>query len=133
MRTNPNNSHNLAQLELVQETLSEVERSLVAVLGGAKDVGPRMYPQKSPSTAQTRVLDCVNPDRDRHQFSDEEFVTLLKWAREKGYHAAFYWICDELGYSHPSPIEPDDQRAELQRQFLAGVERMEQLARRLGK
>lgn len=133
MRVRPNNSHIPAQLELVQETLTEVERSLVAALGGAKEVGPQLYPQKAPGTAQTRVLDCLNPDRDRHQFSDEELFTLLKWAREKGYHAAFYWICDELGYSHPSPIEPDDQRAELQRQFLGGVERLEQLARKLGK
>lgn len=133
MRTPPKDSHGLAQLELVQETLTEVERSLVAVLGGAKDVGPQLYPQKSASTAQTRVLDCLNPDREHHQFSDEELFTLLKWARGRSYHAAFYWICDELGYSRPSPIEPEDQRAELQRQFLAGVERMEQLARRLGK
>lgn len=133
MRISPNNSHTLVQLELVQETVAEVERSLVAALGGAKDVGAALYPQKSPGTAQTRVLDCVNPDRDRHQFSDEELITLLKWARQKGYHAAFYWICDEIGYAHPTPVEPDDQRAELQRQFLAGVERMEQLAKRLGK
>lgn len=107
-------------------------RSVVNSIGGPKEVGRRLYPQKTEDAARRYLLDCLNPDRD-HDIGAEGLLTLLRWAREKGAHFAINWICDELGYSHPSPIEPEDQRAELQRQFLGGVERLEQLARKLGK
>jgi hypothetical protein len=120
------------QLNLVHENLGELLRSLVNALGGPKKVGARLQPQKDEDSARRYLLDCLNPDRPQ-DIGAEGLFTLLRWGREKGEHFAINWICDQLGYTRPSPIEPEDQRAELQRQFLSGVERLEQLARRLGK
>ena len=46
------------------------------------------------------------------------------------------FICRDLGYSDPQPIEPEDERAALQRQFIESTallvkmaERIEDLAR----
>lgn len=119
-----------AQLQLVHENVYELVRSLVAALGGPKVVGPRLFPQKSTDSAARYVADCLNPNRD-HDMGIEAFLTLLRWAREGGVHFGMYWISDEAGYTRPSPIEPEDARADLQRQFLAGVEDLKQLAKRL--
>lgn len=126
--------HNEApqQLGLVHEESTDLLKSLVNALGGAKKVGPRLYPSKSEEAAARTIYDNLNPTRD-HAFDFDEIMTMLRWAREAGAHFAFYWICDQLTYSHAAPVSPEDQRAELHREFVNGVERLEQLARRLGK
>jgi hypothetical protein len=130
MRTSAKNSQPFAQLNLVHEDVTDVAHSLVAALGGAKIVGPRLFPKKTPEAAARVLLDCLNPNRD-HDIGAEGLVTLLRWAREQGIHLGFAWLCDELSYATPVPIEPEDVRAELQRQFTDGVKQLEQLAKRL--
>lgn len=108
--------HNLVdgQLTLVHEDAVDVVRSLVAALGGAKVIGPRLFPHKPAEAAARYLLDCLNPHRD-HDIGVEGFVILLKWAREAGVHLGTHWLCDELGYTRPQPIEPEDQAAEILR------------------
>lgn len=120
------------QLELVHEESLDLLKSLVAALGGAKKVGPRLYPTKTDEAAARAVYDRLDAQRD-HLFDFDEILTMLRWAREAGAHFGFYWICDQLLYSHPAPVNPEDARAEVQREFNRAVERVEQLARRLGK
>lgn len=122
--------HNSAQLSLVHEDIYDAVRSLVAALGGAKRVGPMLFPQKSPDAAWRYLLDCLNPNRD-HDLGLEGLVTLLKWGRERGVDIGMQWLCDEVGYARPIAVTPEDTRAELQRQFLAGVEQLEHLAKHL--
>lgn len=126
--------HNSApqQLDLVHEESTDVLRSLIAALGGAKKVGPRLYPAKTEDAATRTVLDSLNPDR-QHAFDFDEILMLFQWARETSAHFAFYWLCDRLGYAHPAPVSPEDVRAEMQREFVKGVAQLEQLAKRLGK
>jgi hypothetical protein len=120
------------QLELVHEESLDLLKSLVAALGGAKQVGPRLYPTKTDEAAARAVYDRLDANRD-HVFEFDEILTLLRWAREAGAHFGFYWICDQLLYSHPAPVNPEDARAEIQREFVRAVAHVEQLARRLGK
>lgn len=131
-KQSPADSQAFAQLNLVHEDVYDLLKSLVNSLGGPKLVGSRLYPQKDVDAARRYLLDCLNPERD-HDLGVEGFLTLLRWAREKGIHFAINWVCDDLGYGNPPPMDPEDQRAELQRQFIACTERMEQLARKLGK
>jgi hypothetical protein len=55
---------------------------------------------------------------------------LLKLARAKGIHIASRYIADEIGCLL-TPIEPEDEMAELQRQFIASVEQNKTLADRI--
>lgn len=114
LRTPAKDSQRFAQLALVHDDVNEVVRSLVAALGGAKVIGPRLFPQKSPDAAARYLLDCLNPNRD-HDIGTEGFVTLLKWAREAGIHLGMHWLCDELHYARPQTIEPEDHAAEILR------------------
>ncbi len=130
LRRDATSSHAPTQLDLVHDDVNGLARSLVAALGGSKVVGPRLFPQKPADNAARYLSDCLNPNRD-HDIGIEGFLTVLKWAREAGIHFGMHWIADELGYARPTPIEPEDARAALQRQFLAGVEDLKQLAKRL--
>lgn len=138
VRPEPKNSaafgrHNSGQLQLVHEDVHELVRSLVAALGGAKVVGPRLFPSKPPEAAARYLLDCINPNRERHDLGPEEFLALLKWAREAGVHFGIAWLCDELGYTRPQPIEPEDQAAEILRRVDVAKEELRTCLQQLDK
>lgn len=105
--------HNFdSQLPLVIDNLVDLQRELVKALGGVKSVAARLYPQKDSESAHRYLLDCLNPNRD-HDMGIEGFFTLLRWAREKGIHFGLHWLCDELHYSRPQSIEPEDRAADV--------------------
>lgn len=69
----------------------------VEALGGAKQVGALLWPDKSPDGARTRLLDCLNPNRpERLDLSESMFI--LKRAKDGGHHSPFSWIAGEIGY-----------------------------------
>lgn len=102
----------------------------VRACGGSKQVGPLLWPEKTPEAAQRLILACLNEDR-AERLSPEQLAFVLKLAKAKGCHAGIHFLCDTLGYSHPTPIEPRDEAAELQKQFIAATEAMQQLAARM--
>lgn len=46
---------------------------------------------------------------------------MLRAARQAGYHGAMAFIDADCGYAPPQPIEPEDERAQLQRAFADSV------------
>ena len=112
------------------DSINDALIDAVKALGGSKQVGPMLWPEKTPDAAQRLLLACLNEDRPEH-LTPEHVMYVLKMARAKGKHEAFQYIAHELGYAQPVPVEPRDETAELMRQFLAGVERQAEIAKRL--
>ena len=112
------------------DSLNSALEDCVKALGGAKQVGPKLWPEKSPETAQRLLLDCLNDDRAAHLTPDQALL-VLRLARAKGHHAGFAFMAEHLGYAAPVPIEPRDEVAELQRQFIAATQAMSALAERM--
>lgn len=52
-------------------------------------------------------------------------------ARDAGVHDAMNWLTSECGYTHPEPISPPDEMAELQRQFIAASKHMQAMTARM--
>lgn len=121
----------MEQSSLFHESVTEALRAAVAMLGGAKLVANMLWPEKSPDEANRHLLDCLNPDRAA-RLDPDRLILLLKLARAKGIHTAMAWIATEIGYA-VQPIEPEDEDAELQRQFIASVEHQDELVRRMEK
>ncbi len=124
----------VAQPALFYESINDVLREVVQALGGAKKVGAMMRPQKLIDEAGRWVSDCLNPDR-REKFDPEEVQFLLREARKIGMHSAINYICGDAGYSNPQPVEPEDEKARLMREFIEAtkqatrnIERMEALS-----
>lgn len=118
------------QLELVHESINDALGFIVQALGGAKKVGAVMRPELPVDQAATWVRDCLNPSR-RERFCPDQVIWLLKAARKENVHSAFYFIAQECGYTDPLPVEPEDERAKLQREFIQAQKAMTQLAARM--
>ena len=74
--------------------------------GGPKVVGALLWPDKSPDSARTRLLDCLNTSRaERLDMTEAMFI--LRKAKEKGFHTAFAWLAGEVGYEAPRPLTSD--------------------------
>ena len=111
-------------------SLNDALVDCVKACGGSKQVGPQLWPEKTPDAAQRLLLDCLNEDRPAH-LSPDHVMLVLRMARAKGFHAGFYFMATDLGYSQPNPIEPKDEVAELQRQFVAAAAAMQEMAAKL--
>jgi hypothetical protein len=119
----------MAADRLFYDSFEDAVKHVVAVLGGAKDVGHMLWPTKSPDAARTRLLDCLN-SKEPDKFAPEEIVALARAGRDAGCHAIVNWLCAEAGYAQPSPIAPGDEAAELERQTIAAIQSLDGIVRR---
>lgn len=115
---------------LFHESLSDALRELVAALGGSQSVGVMLRPEKPADDAGAWVKDCLNPSR-RERFTPEQVLLLLRKGREIGCHAAANHFMREAGYADPVPVEPEDEKALLEREFIAAAKSLQSMAERL--
>lgn len=118
------------QQDLFHESIHDAVKTVVAALGGLKAVGVQLWPEKPVDEAARYLADCLNPDRP-HGLHPEKLLLLLRLARAKGVHTAVTWMLREIGYADPQPIDPDDEMAELQRQFIRHTETLDALMKRM--
>lgn len=72
-------------------------RAAVQLLGGAKQVGAKLWGELSPESAGRKLLDCLNTGRPE-RLTLGQSMRVLQWARDAGHHAPMLWICAEVGY-----------------------------------
>lgn len=114
------------------ESLNDALIACITAAGGSKQVGPLLWPEKAPDSAQRMLLDCMNEDRPA-KLSPEQVLLVLRLARAKGYHDGMNFIAAELGYGTPVPVEPRDEVADLMRAFNDSVAQQALLAARIEK
>lgn len=118
------------QQALFHESVEEALTEVVNALGGAKTVGARMRSDLSPDAAARWLKDCLN-DHRRESLHPGHVMWLLRAARAAGLHGAMAFIARECGYGDPIPVEPDDERAKLQREYIEAARAMSRLAERI--
>lgn len=110
----------MEQQTLFHEDINDALRSAVKACGGTKAVAVRLWPEKTVGDAQSYLNDCLNSARAA-KLGQEQVMLLLKWAKRAGYHDAIKYICAECEYTAPEPIDPEDEKARLQREVLEAV------------
>lgn len=120
------------QTPLFHEDLNSALGYLISALGGNKQVGAALWPSMSPEKAGRKLADCLN-DNHQQKFSPDDIVWLLSEGRKAGVHSVMAYLCQECGYSDPQPIEPENEAAELQRQFIQGVSTLGAILKRAEK
>lgn len=113
-------------MSLFLEDVYEALHSAVQALGGAKVVACRLWPHKPMEQARKELLDALNRDNPR-KLDAEEFLAVLRMAREAGFHQAKHWIDMELGYEPSSPADPVVQRDRLADELARAAENLAQL------
>ena len=103
------------------ESMNEALIECIRAAGGSKQVGPLLWPEKTPEAAQRLLLDCLNDDRPAH-LTPEQVLLILKLARAKGHHGGVNYMLHQLGYAPTLPIEPRDEAADLMRRVIEAQE-----------
>lgn len=112
------------------ETLNDALIECVKAAGGSKSVASILWPEKPLNDAQRLLLACLNTERSE-KISPEQTMLILKLAKDAGSHVGIEFMCNSLSYSKPNPIEPEDEKAELMREFIQAQKAMTQLADKL--
>lgn len=115
---------------LFYESLADALRECIAVCGGTKAVGAKLWPEKEPDAAGRQLADCLN-DAKREKLSPEQVVLILRLARERNCHAGMVYLARELGYADPQAIEPEDEKAKLQREYIEAARAIAKMAARI--
>ena len=117
------------QQELFNETLSDAFQDLINQLGGAKKVGAELWPEKLIRDAGNQLLNCLNPDHAQ-KLSLEQIDLIFSMAKKESSHVLAKYIGDMYGYKF-IPIEPEDEKAELQHAYIKATNQMKQIADRM--
>lgn len=123
-------THEPNQSSLFTEDITDALKDAVRALGGPKEVGRKLRPELTADAAGAWLKDCLNPTR-RERLDPEQVVWLLREARAAGCHSIMNYLADEGGYTRPAPLAPEDEAAQLQRDFIRAVEHVDGLTRRL--
>ena len=116
----------MEQLSLVHEDIYDALRTCVQAAGGAKAIGHLLWPELKPDKAGNRLADAMNAMK-RDVLNPEQVLLILREGRKAGCHAAMYFIADECDYQRPQPIEPEDEKARLQREYVEAVQQLQKL------
>lgn len=115
---------------LFYDSPEDALRDVIHALGGNKTAGAMLRPELSADEAGKWVSDCLNPDRAQ-TFRPGHVLLLLRKGREVGCHAAANHLMREAGYADPVPVEPEDEKARLEREFIAAAKSLQSMAERL--
>ncbi len=86
-------------------------RSCVQAIGGAKKVGPMLWPEKPIEQATALLLDCLNSERPQ-KLSLSQVLMVFRITKKAGFHAGFQWFASEAEYD-VRPITPEEETDRL--------------------
>jgi hypothetical protein len=121
-----------SQSNLFHESLSDALKEVIMQAGGTKFVGSELWPEISPDAAHRKLLDCLNDNR-AEKLSPDQVLFLVRLGRKVGCHSAINYLTGEAGYSTPTPIEPEDEKAQLQRDFIQAAQMMKTLTEKMSQ
>lgn len=129
----------MEQQELFAEDVWEAQRvacRAIAARDGtkawAKHVGSLLFPAKSPEDAAKYLQNCLDKDRPEKLDADQ-FLWIIREAKRAGCHVLMAHICNEAEYQRTTPICPKDRQADLMREFIQTVGKLDEIKRELGK
>jgi hypothetical protein len=120
------------QLPLFYETYEDAIRDCVTALGGNKVVGSTLWPAMPADEAGRKLAHCLNPDK-REKLDLGELRLIRRAARKAGVHILAHYEARDAGYTEPQPLNPEDEAAQLQREFIAAVKGLEALQGRMAR
>ncbi|MEY4417337.1 MAG: hypothetical protein RIQ53_4630 [Pseudomonadota bacterium] len=94
------------------ESVNEALIACVKACGGSKQVGHKLWPEKTVDAAQRHLLACLNEDKPE-RLSPEQLTLLMRMGHEKGFHGVMEFFAADVGYSDPVPTDPRDELVEL--------------------
>lgn len=120
----------MSQFALFHERAEDAAAAVIDACGGRKSFACELWPHKPQRDAHNLIDACLNPER-RERFSPEHLMFICKRGREVGCHALMNYMARASGYADPIPVEPEDEIARMQREFVEATKALGQLAARI--
>ncbi len=120
----------MRQDELWHDSMEDAVRATVDAIGGPKHVAHELWPTRKMVDGARYLNHCLAEDRPE-KLALGELLWIANEGRQKGVHTIMAYLSAELGYISPQPVEPEDERAQLQREFTRSVQMQRQLLNRL--
>lgn len=118
------------QIPMFVDDYYDAIRAAIEGLGGFKRVGSDLKPDLSVEAAGRWLADCCNVDK-REKLALTELAYIRKTARKAGVHVLAAFEAMDAGYAPPQPLSPEDESAQLQRDFIASVKALEVIQARM--
>lgn len=84
----------------------------IRALGGNKEVGALLWPDKKVDTAARLLSDCCNAGRSE-RLSLSQVLFIMKLGRDADVHVLAEYLLAEAGYARPVPLNPEAEAARL--------------------
>lgn len=123
---------NQPQIPLFYDTYEDAIRDTITALGGNKIVGSMLWPALPVDEAGRKLAHCLNAEK-REKLDLGELRLIRREARKSGIHILAHYEARDAGYTEPQPVNPEDEAAQLQREFIASVKALEAIQARLAQ
>lgn len=120
------------QSELFHESVEDALGATINAIGGFKKVSCDLWPTMKMATAYSRLKACLDETKNE-KLTPGEIEMLVRAGREQGVHYYMRYMAQACGYHEPIPAEPEDEKAILQRDYIAAAKSMAEIARRMEK
>jgi len=120
------------QFPLFCESYEEAIRATSYAIGGLKATGVALWPTLPADDAGRKLASCLDSEK-REKLSLNELRMIRRLAREKGVHILANYEARDAGYADPQPVTPEDEAAQLQREYIAATKVMQALAQRMDR
>jgi hypothetical protein len=120
------------QPSLFHDTYEDAIRDTVLALHGNKKVGSFLWPAIPADEAGKKLADCLNTEK-REKLSLGELQMIRREARKVGVHILASYEMRDAGYADPQPLAPEDEAAQLQREYIAAVKAMSAIQSRMDR
>ncbi|MFU8837891.1 MAG: hypothetical protein ACNA75_06260 [Thiohalomonadaceae bacterium] len=122
----------MLQQDLWHEDINDAIAADIMACGGYKKMALELWPALKMETAYARLKACLNHDK-AEKLSPEEISLITRMARQRGSLATLTYMLREAHCADPAPIEPEDEKARLQREYVASVKALQKLSKQLEK
>lgn len=119
-------------MTMFYDTYEDAIRDCVMALGGFKKVGSMLWPAMPADDAGRKLSACLNTDK-REKLDLGELRLIRVEARKAGVHVLAAYEMRDAGYADPQPVAPEDEAAQLQREYIAAVKTMAAIQARMDR
>lgn len=120
----------MLQSHLFHERIEDAISAVIDRCGGRKAFACELYPDKPPRDAHNLLDACLNPER-REKLAPSQLLFVMKRGRSSDCHDLALFLMRESGYSDPLPVDPEDEVAKMQREFIDATRRLTSLAAKI--
>ncbi len=121
----------MTQQPLFCEDIYEALRNIGQAYGGSKKIGALLWQSLPIDKAGEKWANCLSRTR-AEKLDPEEVIAVLKIGRQIGCHMGAHYIAEQCGYRFEA-VEPEDERAALQRQFIKAVQDLKTIETKMEK